>query len=320
MSLRWGIWGNGETAPPFCEALKRTEGVELAAVFCEDGGFWKALIEKGSPTQVCACINELVTCPEVDVIYVATPHSRHMEHILLCLEHRKHVVCEPPLALTEENAKIVFQKAEACECFVMEGMHTRFQPSVQKAREWVADRLIGPVCMGTCIVGVCAQKEHPVFAQKEGGGALYALTGCPIETFSYVINQPIREVHSSLRFGNTAVDESGIIILHYDSSDVTLQCTVHAQVYAPCAFYGAKGYLLLHRRNDFYTCERYNEQGERMERVESSKVNGFACEIAEVRDSIAAGLLQNDQMPWAATLQCLRVWDQCFAEYRGNAW
>src|SRR5215213_1546381 len=143
--IRWGIAATGGTARQFAVGLSETEDAEAVAVASRTA---ERAEEFGAEFDIAhrhASYEALAEDPDVDVVYVATPHSRHEAHTLLFLEAGKHVLCEKPFALNEAQARRMIDTARERGLFVMEAIWSRFLPAYERLGELLADGVIGEV-------------------------------------------------------------------------------------------------------------------------------------------------------------------------------
>src|ERR1035437_1138752 len=143
--IKWGILGTGRIAHVFATALRDTGNSELYAVGSRSiENAHEFASDYGVPAYY-GSYEELVNDPEVDAIYVATPHHLHLENTLLALNHGKHVLCEKPLGVNQREVNMLIQKATENKLFLMEALWSRFLPNIIKTKELVDSGEIGDV-------------------------------------------------------------------------------------------------------------------------------------------------------------------------------
>ena len=143
--IRWGIMGCGNIANKFAEDLRWVEDAELLAVGSRDE---KKAIEFSAHHKSKLAFGSyegLVSCPEVDAIYIATPHGLHREHALLCIANKKAVLCEKAFALNSLDAKVMIEAARKNRIFIMEAFWTKFLPQYEKVISLVRAGKIGEI-------------------------------------------------------------------------------------------------------------------------------------------------------------------------------
>ena len=132
--IRWGILGCGKIARKFAADLKFVADAELIAVGAREQATAEAFAKEFPAKHVHGDYESLVSNPEVDIIYVATPHALHHEHVMLCLKEKKAVLCEKAFAINYKQAKAMIDFAKAQNTFIMEAFWTRFLPHFQKTK------------------------------------------------------------------------------------------------------------------------------------------------------------------------------------------
>ena len=141
--VRWGIIGTGTIAQAFAADFAHAKTGTLRAVASRSKEAADAFAERYDIELSMVDYYSLINSHEVDVIYVAVPHSLHFELTKACIKAGKHVLCEKPFTLNEAQAQELFELAAQHEVFVMEAMWTRFNPALEQAIEWVEEGEIG---------------------------------------------------------------------------------------------------------------------------------------------------------------------------------
>ncbi|HRL14128.1 MAG TPA: Gfo/Idh/MocA family oxidoreductase, partial [Aggregatilineales bacterium] len=142
-TIRWGILSTGGIAHKMADAVRQVEGAELLAVGSRSQASADAFGAKYGIPRCYPTYEALAADPDLDVIYVATPHPWHMSNSILALENGKAVICEKPLTMNAAEARAMIDAARSNQKFLMEAMWTRFMPSVVKLRELIAEGVIG---------------------------------------------------------------------------------------------------------------------------------------------------------------------------------
>lgn len=267
--IRWGILGAGQVARGFAQGLRAVPGAECAAVasrtpanahsFAADFGF----------ARVHAGYDALVRDPEVDVIYVATPHHRHLEDCLLCLEHGKAVLCEKPFTVNARQARQVIEAARRHKVFCMEAMWMRFVPAIRKAKELVDAGAIGEVRMLTADFGVANQFDprSRFFDPNQGGGSLLDLGVYPLSLASMLLGEPER-VTTQAAIGASGVDDQAAVLLGYPGGKLAvLSSSLRTWTPQEAVIMGSRGRIRIHP--PFYCPTRLTITGFSENRAES---------------------------------------------------
>src|SRR4051794_27935912 len=172
--IRWGILGCGRIARKFASDLRLVKDAELTAVASRSLETAKSFVNEFPAKHVHDNYEALVNNGDVDVIYVATPHSHHYEHTILCLEHNKAVLCEKAFSVNAEQAKKMVTLAQGKKVFLMEALWTKFLPHYNKTLEMIHKGTIGDVKSVIVNFGFKPQSPFPqrLFDHALAGGAM----------------------------------------------------------------------------------------------------------------------------------------------------
>jgi predicted dehydrogenase len=315
-TIRWGILGTGRIAKAFAAALKDTPDAVLAAVasrsvdsataFASEHGAHELTKSHGS-------YQALAEDPDVDAIYIATPHPMHRENALMCLNGGKHVLVEKAFAVNRREAQDIVALAREKKLFVMEAMWTRFHPAVLEAKRIVASGEIGTVATVQGDLGFYSEAgpEHRLFNPALGGGALLDLGIYPLSIAAYFLG-PVKTVQAVGQLGPTGVDVQCSFVLQHENGGLAA-CTASLAASTPVEFTvcGSKGFVRLHKR--FHNTEELTvelDDGNRRTQRVPYIGNGYAHEIIEVNRCLREGLLESPLMPADETLALMGVLDE----------
>src|SRR5450755_1164205 len=173
-TIRWGILGCGRIARKFAADLIHVADATLTAVGARQLESAQVFAKEFPVSHVHGSYEALVSDPEVDVIYIASPHALHHEHTLLCLNHQKAVLCEKAFALNLRQAKDMVDRARAKKVFLMEAIWSKFLPQYQKLQELIAGGELGEIRNVLIDFGFIPQPPVPprLFDPALGGGSL----------------------------------------------------------------------------------------------------------------------------------------------------
>jgi predicted dehydrogenase len=310
--FRWGILGTGWIANEFAQGLAQLADAKLVAVGSRTIESAQRFAEQYAVPHRHASYQALVSDPNVDLIYVATPNPLHKEHVLLCLEAGKAVLCEKPFALNAREAEAMVQVAREKKLFLMEAMWSRFFPLMTKVRSLLADGVIGEVQMLVADLSIHFDFDPADrrYAPGLGGGALLDL-GVYLVSFASMIMGPPAKIASLAHLGETGVDEQAGIVLGYERGQVsTLYTSIRVDSPVEAILMGTQGQIRLHPwwiRPDMLTL---TVDGQEPAIIESPfQGNGYQFEAAAVMDCLRAGKLESELMPLDETLSIMRTLD-----------
>ncbi len=317
-TIRWGILGTGKIARQFAAGLRNLPDATLMAVGSRTVESANVFGEQFAVAHRHASYEGLVNDPDVDVVYVATPHSAHCENTLLALAAGKAVLCEKPFTINAREAEQVITLARQRKLFLMEAMWTRCFPMMEKLRELLVGKVIGEVRMLTADFGFRAEyhEEERLFSPAAGGGALLDVGVYPVALASMIFGMPTRVV-SHAQLGKTGVDEEAAIILSHARGELAvLSAAIRLETPQEAIIMGTTGRIRIHSpwwRPAAMTISREGRNDELREFPFAG--NGYQLEAAEVMTCLRAGKLESRVMPLDETLSIMRTLDAIRAQW-----
>jgi len=219
--LRWGILATGGIAHAFTSDL-RTAGLDVRAVGSRRKDAADAFAREFEIDHAHGSYEELVADPDVDIVYVATPHPSHADNAVLALEHGKHVLVEKPFTLTGPQAERVRDAARAADLLAMEAMWTRYLPHMARVRELVRSGALGEVraVFADHTQNLPRDPAHRLNALELGGGALLDLGIYPISFAWDVLGAPTA-ISAQARLSETGADADVATIFTHASGAIS---------------------------------------------------------------------------------------------------
>lgn len=310
---KWGILAPGKMAAKFTNGLKIAENAELHAVgsrdieragkFAGDHGFKKYY---GS-------YEELAGDPEVDVIYIASPHSHHRDQAILCLKNRKAVLCEKAFALNGREVEEIITEASGQNVFLMEALWPPFQPYYKKAA-----RILESGVPGKIIHLHAYFSFNPPFAAEDrkfnvslGGGSLLDIGIYPVIDVLTFMGVP-SEVSAAASFGETGSEESVCAIFKYDDGRMaTIYSSFRTNIGIGCEILCENGNLTLSRGRDMNQRVIVGLHGKEKETfVFSPPALGYHWEAEEVMKCLDKGLTESEVVPLAFSRDLIYTLDR----------
>ena len=309
--IKWGIIGAGSIANRFVEALKSLADAELTAVASRDAERAAGCAARYGTKRYYGSYEELVKDPEIDIVYVATPHSAHFDCTMLCLKAGKAVLCEKPFTINAPQAKQLVDTAREQKVFLMEAMWTRYLPAVEKVRKLLASGTIGDVRMVKADFGFRTEivPEARLFNPELGGGALLDVGIYALSFASMVLGSKPLKASVMSHIGITGVDEQSAFMLEYEEGRLaTLSCAIRTNTPHDAWVLGTEGHI---RIPGFWHADslEINRNGE----VEILKLpylsNGFPHEAIEAMDCLRQGRMESSVMPLDETVDLMHALD-----------
>jgi predicted dehydrogenase len=304
--INWGILSTGSIASRFAADVARTDGAAVVAVGSRTPEAAQLFAAEHGIARAHGSWAALAADPEVDVVYVATPHSAHHAAAALCLRAGKAVLCEKPFALNASQARDLIALAGERGLFLMEGMWMHANPAVQAVVRLVEQGAIGAITRVAADFGLAGPipTSHRLRDPRLGGGALLDLGVYPVALAHRLLGVP-KSVTASAQLTPEGVDAQTRLELQYEEGAVaTLECGIDAETPWTATVTGTGGQIVLPR--PFFASDRY--------RLDGSEVvlphRGFIHEIEEVGRCIRAGLVQSPLAGWAQTVEVMEILDE----------
>src|SRR5260221_8734966 len=213
--FNWGVLGPGRIAQQFANGLKVVEDAALYAVASTSTERAAAFAQKNGGEKTYNSYEALVADPQVDAIYVATPHRYHFENAMLCLNAGKPVLCEKPLTVNAGETKKLIEVSKKNKVFLMEALWTRYLPIYSVIRKWLDEKVIGDISLMVGKFGFNAPKDKDDRWQNPelAGGTLLDMGIYPIAISQWVMKAQPKSFVSMAHIGKTGVDELTTVLL-----------------------------------------------------------------------------------------------------------
>ncbi|QWA13180.1 Gfo/Idh/MocA family oxidoreductase [Sodalis ligni] len=245
-SLGWGVLATGWIAELFTHDLVAS-GLNVAAVGSRSGKTADAFARRFGIPRAHGSYQALVTDPDVDIIYVATPHPQHAQAALLALEAGKHVLIEKPFTLNADEARTIVKRAREKNLVVLEAMWTRFLPHMKRIHEIIDSGVLGELRSVTAEHRqfLSTDPKHRLNAPELGGGALLDLGIYPL-SFAFDILGAPTSITATARFKDTGVDaEIATIMQHQGGAISTSVSALDCAGPNAAAIYGSKARIVI---------------------------------------------------------------------------
>jgi predicted dehydrogenase len=311
--LRWGILATGGIAHAFASDL-RTAALDLVAVGSRSAESGRRFADEFAVPRVHASYEELAADPEVDIVYVSTPHPLHAENAILLLEHGKHVLVEKPFTLTAPEAAAVRDVAAEKGLLAMEAMWTRYLPHMIRIREIVASGALGEIraVLADHTQQISTDPAHRLNNLELGGGALLDLGIYPISFAWDILGAPV-SVTAAATLGATGVDDEVATIFRHASGAVSTSLSAsHAAGPNTASIVGTHARIDIDRV--WYTPTSFRlvaPDGEVLESYESHiQGRGMQFQALAAERYLAEGLTDSPVLPIDETVAIMSTLDE----------
>jgi dihydrodiol dehydrogenase / D-xylose 1-dehydrogenase (NADP) len=317
--ISWGILGTGNIAHQFATALNAMDDAVIAAVGSRTQKSADAFGNEFGVPRRHPSYQALADDPDVDLIYVATPHGLHKENTIMCLEAGKGVLCEKPFTINRGDAEEVIAVARKHQVFLMEAMWTRFIPAVQQALKWIDEGAIGDVRMVQASFGFRwdAPEGAALFDPAMGGGSLLDVGIYPITLAHLAFGDAPHRIQSIPTLGRNGIDEQAAMVLGFDGGGLAvLASAIMTDTPTDAWIMGTKGMIQLH--DEFWCASKVSlKRGDADPETHEFPLmcNGYEYEAQEAQTCYRAGKLESETMSHATTLEMLDILDELRAQW-----
>lgn len=310
--IRWGILATGKIAAHFANDLALVEGAELAAVGSRSVESANAFAEQYGGARAYGSYAELAADPEVDVIYVATPHGRHLEDVMTCFEAGKAVLCEKALALNTTDSATLVDEARTRGLFFAEAMWMRANPNIRRIKAMVEAGACGTVGQLRAELGFVAPPDPAgrLWDPALGASALLDVGIYPLTFANLILGAPASITAAGI-LSDRGIDVNGGATLTYDSGAVaSIAWTQTAWSDNRAAISGDGGRIEVAPRFHEATSFTHARNQELDEYAEPVLGRGYAHEIVEVHECLRAGRTESDLLPLDGTLSIMEQMEE----------
>ena len=315
-TYKWGILGPGKIANKFAVALTLAGNARLEAVASRDAGRAREFAVAHGAARWYDNYEQLAADPAIDAVYIATPHGFHAEHVLLCLRHGKAVLCEKPMALSNEQVREMVDAARSGGRFLMEAMWTRFLPIMEKTLELVREGRIGAVRYVRADFGFLAPFDPAgrLYNLRLGGGSLLDIGVYPLFLCLQLLGEP-DSIRAAGHLAPTGADETCHAILQYrDGRSAVFSSTLACPTGITAEIGGTEGMIQLpgpwYKNDNLVLRTGASQKDSKPATIQLEPVvNGFEYQIREVMRCLEEGLIESPKMPHAFSLTMSKVMD-----------
>jgi len=295
-TIGWGILGPGKIAQSFANDLKLVAGGNLVAAASRNLERAQTFASEYDATYAFGSYEELFTCDAVDVIYIATPHTGHMEWAIKAMQAGKHVLCEKPLGINTSEVEQMITVAAANKVFLMEALWSRFNPSLKKIKQFVAESHIGAISYihaDFAFYGLDRAIESRILNVDLAGGSILDIGIYPIFLAYLILGKP-NSIQAVSNFHKKGAEIQTSMIFQYDNAQAILYSGLTSNSKMRAEIQGSTGAFYIdprwHETQGFVVLKDGEE--ERFDLPTLGK--GYSHEIEEVHNCLKKGKLQSD--------------------------
>lgn len=333
--MKFAILGCGYIADKMATAVKTLEtknmGVELYAVAARNLGKAQTFASQHGAPRAYGSYEELATDSEVELIYIATPHSHHYEHAKLCISAGRNILVEKAFCANAKQATEIIAMAHDKGVFLSEAMWTRFLPAVQILKQWIAagrigdvqsieadfsqplthvERLMNPALAGGALLdlGIYSLTFADLFLNDE---CKDATVNCASENRNFNYGAPIASIDARCIKTETGVDATDWISITYQNGKKAyLKCSITSPWHNEGIIYGTKGNIRVVNLNDMEELQIFDASGNLVESVKPERIcNCYEYEVLACKNAIETSKSECHEMPHSKTMELMELMD-----------
>lgn len=307
--LNVAILGAGTIAKKMAFTLSKMETVNAYAVAARDLERAKNFCKEFNMQKFYGSYNELVNDKNIDLIYIATPHTMHYEHTKLCLNHNKHVICEKPFTVNSEQAKELFELAKQKNLLVTEAMWIRYMPYKKIVDDIISSGQIGEVTSVFANLGYNIEHIERLKNPDLAGGAILDV-GVYMPHFAMMIlGNKIKNYNSYAVMRENGVDAINSMTIEFEGSKLAvLHSSMRGVLNLKGSIFGSKGYIEITNTNNPEKIEVFDASHNLIKSIKvDEQITGLEYEINACVNAIKNGQLECHQLPHSETLKVLQI-------------
>ncbi|CAN5841434.1 Gfo/Idh/MocA family oxidoreductase [soil metagenome] len=314
-NIRWGILGAGKIARKFASDLRLVKNAELIAIGSRSIETAQVFAKDYPAKYLHDSYEALINNPEVDIIYIATPHNFHYENTMLCLQHGKAVLCEKPFAINAKQAAAMIAMAKEKKVFLMEALWTKFLPHFIKVKELISGGKIGVVKSAMIKFGFRPTEPLPkrMFDPALAGGTMLDIGIYNVFMALSILGKPT-EIDAVMTPAATGIDEQCAVTFRYWNGAIAqLFSSFASNIATEADIHGTNGRIRLAHR--FYAPDTQIEyypgwiDSREIIPVEKEAGWGYQYQLRHVCDCLRQGLTESPVMRFTDTMEVIETLD-----------
>ena len=309
--MKLGIIGAGNIAGVVSRTLSAMEEVQCYAVAARSLEKAEAFAAEYGFQKAYGSYEALVSDPEVELVYVATPHAFHYEHMMLAMEHGKAVICEKSFTINAALAKKIAAYSKEKGLYAAEAIWTRYMPSRQMLLDVMESGIVGKITNLTANLSYHNAFKPRIKEPALAGGALLDLGVYGLNFALMAFGNDLDRMESSVHLMPTGVDGMESISLFWkDGRMAVLNHSTYCRSDRQGILHGENGYIVVSNINNPQRIEVYDTQDRLLERHEiPQQISGYEYEFREAVRCIREGRTESESMPLAESVFVLEITD-----------
>lgn len=309
--MKIGVLGAGNISHMVAPAMVALDEIECYAVSSRNLEKAEQFAAEFGFQKVYGSYEEMLQDPEVELVYIGTPHSLHFEHMMLCFEYGKNVLCEKAFTMNADQARAVQKTAAEKGLFVAEAIWPRYMPSRKVISDVLYSGIIGIPNTLTANLSYVIGQVPRIVEPELAGGALLDIGVYGINFALMHFGRDVERVESSVKLSSKGMDEMETITIFYkDGRMAVLTHSVWCRSDRKGIIHGDKGYMVVENINNPQSMAVYDTEDNLIASYDfSDQINGYEFQFAECAAALAEGKKEASSMPMAETIYVMEFMD-----------
>ncbi len=306
------VLGAGSIAIKMAKTIAGLKDVHAYAVAARDYNRAMEFAEKYGFTKAYGSYEDMLKDNEVDLVYVATPHSHHYQHVKMCLEHNKNVLCEKTFTVNNEQAKELFLIAEKKGLLLTEAIWTRYMPSRKMIDEVIESGVIGIPTSLVANIGYNITHIERMIKPELAGGALLDLGIYLVHLATMIFGTEVDRIISAATMTETGVDgRNSITLIFKNGKMAAMHSSMMAILDRKAVIFGTEGYLEIQNLNNPEKLTVYDRNyQETAVYYPPEQITGYEYELLACKEAIEKGYNECKEIPHVQTIRVMEILDE----------
>lgn len=309
--IRMAILGAGKIAGKMAETVAQLKEVELLAIASRSREKAEIFAKEHQIKKAYGSYEEMMKDGEIDLVYIATPHSEHYKNMVLCLNNGKHVLCEKAFTINAAQAEKVIALAKEKNCFLMEAMWTRFHPFTKQVKDLLEKGIIGEVKWMEANYGFYSMETERMYRPELAGGALLDLGIYPLTAVSILFGDCPVKTNTTGVLTDLGVDaRSQTVFMYADGKMAVVSTSMDSYSDGKIRIHGTKGFVEIDGVANWERMRVFDSRRNQVATYERPKqISGYEYEVEAACKAILEGKLECEGMPHKQTLCMMEQMD-----------
>lgn len=319
--MKVGIMGAGSIAGKMALTIAGLKDVDNYAICSRNLEKSRNFAKQYGMEKAYGSYEEMLADPEVDLVYIALPHSHHCEWTLKSLEYGKNVLCEKAFAVNVKEAREMIRVAEEKKLLLTEAIWTRYMPSRKMIDEIISSGVIGDLKTVSANLGYKIDHVKRLTDPALAGGSLLDLTVYPLNFASMVWGDGYEKIEASCTYTDTGVDGQDTVMLAYkDGRMASLFTTIYSLTDRRGMIYGTNGIIEVKNINNPEKILVYTMDNSGLvlskELTVPEQITGYEYEVLACKRALEEGRIECEEMPHAETIEIMEQMDEIRKQFK----